>query len=263
MTKILSLETATEACSASVLHVEGNELNVYKRFDVCPREHTQRILPMLEEVLKDAESTLEDVDVVAFGKGPGAFTGLRIAAGITQGISLANDIPVVPVSTLAALAHQVVRKKIVNATNDSFHIFSAIDARMGEVYWCVYSFSSDQGLVALTAEQVTKPDELKDEYNRLLVSIKGEAHIYLIGSGWNIEEMSDVIEGNVNYLSPTRYPTAEDIAYIALREYENKNSIKSEKAKPTYIRNNVAKKLADQKNKVHLTENIYHTNTNR
>ena len=101
--KLLAIETATEACSAAVLIGD----DVIERYQVAPRQHNELILPMCEQVLAQAGVTLKQIDALAFGCGPGAFTGLRIAASVTQAIALAHDLPVASVSTLANLAHQL------------------------------------------------------------------------------------------------------------------------------------------------------------
>ncbi|MCP4407178.1 MAG: tRNA (adenosine(37)-N6)-threonylcarbamoyltransferase complex dimerization subunit type 1 TsaB, partial [Gammaproteobacteria bacterium] len=97
--KLLAIETATEACSASLL-IDGAIINRYK---LAPRRHTQLILPMCEALTAEAGVVLSQLDAVAFGCGPGSFTGVRIAAGVVQGIAFAWALPVMPVSTLAAL----------------------------------------------------------------------------------------------------------------------------------------------------------------
>ena len=132
--KILGIETATEGCSASVL-CDGE---VVERFEVAPQRHNELILPMCESLLSECEVVLTQLDAIAFGCGPGAFTGVRIAAGVTQGIALAHDLPVIPISTLANLAQQAFAKSDRVQT-----VLPAIDARMSEVYWassCLHQY---------------------------------------------------------------------------------------------------------------------------
>ena len=131
--KLLALDTATEACSAAVW-VDGG---VAERYLLAPRRHAALIMPMIEDVLAEAGLGVGHLDAIAFGRGPGAFTGIRIAVGITQGIAFAADVPVVPISTLAALALGAAREF------EQTHIATALDARMGEIYWGVYRVDGD------------------------------------------------------------------------------------------------------------------------
>ena len=109
--KILALDTATEACSAALLSNDS----VYERHEIAPRRHAELILPMVDGVLAEAGLGLKDLDAIAFGRGPGAFTGIRIAAGVTQGLALGADLPVIPLSSLATLAQGVIDKSATPA----------------------------------------------------------------------------------------------------------------------------------------------------
>lgn len=125
--KILAIDTATENCSVALLVND----RVISRSEVAPRDHTKKVLPMVDEVLKEAGLTLQDLDALAFGRGPGSFTGVRIGIGIAQGLAFGAELPMIGVSTLAAMAQASYR--LHGATNAAV----AIDARMGEVYWHV------------------------------------------------------------------------------------------------------------------------------
>ena len=145
--KILALDTATEACSAA-LWLDGE---VIERYAYAPREHNQLILPMLNGLLADAGVTLAGLDALAFGRGPGSFTGVRIATGVVQGIAYAASLPVAPVSTLAAMALEA-----IGETGDEFAM-PCIDARMGVVYWSVYRRAGDGASTASSAMRSTAP----------------------------------------------------------------------------------------------------------
>lgn len=226
--KILAIETATEACSAALLssHEAQGSQSIKLRFQLAPREHTRLVLPMLDEVLSEAKTELSDVDAIAFGRGPGAFTGLRIAAGIAQGIALAADIPVIAVSTLAALAQQALKD-----SGSDQSVFVALDARMNEVYWA--EFVNHQGILkAQGTEQVTTPEVLK-------ASIKAKNKVLAIGNGWETylpEPTKDIT------LIKNAYPSAEYIAQLALPLFLSGKSVPPEDAQPIYIRDKVAKK---------------------
>lgn len=107
--KILAVDTATENCSVALI-VDGK---VYSRRAVAPREHTIKILPFVDEVLKEAGVRLQDLDALAFGQGPGSFTGVRIGIGIAQGLAFGADLPMVGISTLEAMAQAGDRKSVV------------------------------------------------------------------------------------------------------------------------------------------------------
>src|SRR5688572_20199128 len=123
--KLLALETATDACSAA-LWIDGAILGRYR---LAPREHARLILPMCEELLAEAGIELAQLDGIGVGRGPGSFTGVRIACSAAQGLAYALDIPVSPVSTLAALAQGTMEEW------DARCVLSALDARMGEIYF--------------------------------------------------------------------------------------------------------------------------------
>lgn len=148
--KLLALDAATEACSVALL--QGEEL--CERYELIGRGHAERLLPMVDELLVAAGLRLAGLDAIAFGRGPGGFTGLRIAAGITQGLAAGAGLPVLPVSNLAALAAAGASESGVR------RVLACLDARMGEVYWAAFDCGDAQPL-ALTPEVVTKPEAVR------------------------------------------------------------------------------------------------------
>ena len=145
--RILAIDTATEACSAA----QWNDGTLSAHFEICPREHTQRILPLVQEVLNESGTQLTDLDALAFGRGPGSFTGVRIGIGIAQGLALGAELPMIGVSTLATMAQGAWRK--TGATR----VLAAIDARMGEVYWAEYQRDEQGVWHGEESEAVLKP----------------------------------------------------------------------------------------------------------
>lgn len=135
-TKILAVDTATENCSVAL--IMGNE--VIARCEYAPREHTTKILPMVDSVLAEAGVKLNQLDALAYGRGPGSFTGVRIGIGIAQGLAFGADLPMIGVSTLAAMAQGSYR------TEQAEQVVAAIDARMGDVYWGQYQTPTRWGL---------------------------------------------------------------------------------------------------------------------
>ena len=235
MPNILAIETATEACSAALIITDYENIKEYERFQLAPREHTKLILPMLEEVLAEAGIKLQDIDAIAFGRGPGAFTGLRIAAGITQGLALSIDKPVIPVSTLGALALQAVEV----SHNHKATIISALDARMGEVYWGEFKFVDDR-IVLIGNERVSSPEILEDRLSKITKDNK----IITIGSGWDVHKEVLFKKEKMNNIVHLKeiFPNALAIAKTALTLFLDGNTVSSEDAQPVYIRNNVAQK---------------------
>ncbi len=225
---ILAIETASEACSAALLQSDNsnNARDIAVRFQHAPREHTKLILPMLDEVLEETNCSLKEVDAIAFGRGPGAFTGLRIASGIAQGIALAGDIPVIPVSTLESLAQTT-----LNNLEEGQTVIAALDARMNEVYWG--EFVRQQGILVLKGkEQVTSPQQLVGSKSTPQASLA-------IGNGWEVY-FSDIPK-NITLIRGA-FPSAEQVAELALPQLNKGNFVSPEQAQPRYIRNNVAKK---------------------
>ena len=218
--KILALDTATEACSAAIL--VDSEIN--SKLKIAPRRHAELILGMVDELLGDTGIRLSDLDALAFGRGPGTFTGVRIAAGVVQGLAYGASLPVIPVSTLAALAQ--------GANTDCQFIISAIDARMGEIYWGIFN-KDDAGLVsAVTDEFVSAPNKIQ---------ITKDKTYYGTGSGWL--RYHTIIENNLKNkiigFDGETYPHSKDILLLARREFENGNSVPAQSALPIYLRNNV------------------------
>ena len=144
--KILAVDAATEACSAALLR-DGA---LVERYEVIGRGHAGRLLPMADELLNDAGVSIGELDAVAFGRGPGGFTGLRIAAGVAQGLAAGSNRPVLPVSNLAAVAAAAAR------VSGSTRVLVCMDARMGQVYWAAYDCSGEVP-VAVTDERLADP----------------------------------------------------------------------------------------------------------
>ncbi|MDH5784823.1 MAG: tRNA (adenosine(37)-N6)-threonylcarbamoyltransferase complex dimerization subunit type 1 TsaB [Chromatiales bacterium] len=228
--KLLAIETATEACSAA-LHIDGE---VVERYEIAPRGHTGLILPMVDALLAEAQLAPAQLDAIAFGRGPGAFTGVRIAVGVVQGIGFALELPVLPISTLAALAQGGQREYGWS------HVAAAIDARMGEVYWG--SFAADEaGVMQSVGEEcVCPPDQVPLLHN---YSWHG------IGSGWQsyatelgARQGSSVLSATGDY-----FPHARDVATLAVAAFQRGEAVSAEQALPLYLRDNVAVKSAQQR----------------
>lgn len=224
---ILALDTATDASSAAILC--GGQMTV--DFQLAPRQHTKILLTQLDNVLDKSGIVLSAIDVVAFGRGPGAFTGLRIAAGVAQGIALAIDKPVVPVSSLAAMALQAAQ------AYQATEILVALDARMGEVYWGQYR-QFDKGIELLGKECVSKPEAL---------TINDCREAIAIGAGWGAYQ--DILLSRCaavpKQIIAEYYPSAAYIAKLAAI-YPDASRVDASEAQPVYLRNKVAQTLQER-----------------
>jgi tRNA threonylcarbamoyladenosine biosynthesis protein TsaB len=227
--KILAIDTATEACSAA-LYIDG-ELS--SQYQLAPREHSRLILKMIDELLAEAKLAVSEIDVIAFGRGPGSFMGLRIAAGVVQGIAFAHDIPVIPVSTLKAIAQRAYEE------TGRQYVLSAIDARMDEVYWAAYILK-DQQWQLQGEESVISPEKLA-----LPEMLSRSDHPWIgAGSGWASykDRLLPAADDQLPIILADCLPSAEVIAKLAVDEFRAGNTVPAAEAIPVYIRNNVAKK---------------------
>ena len=227
---ILAIETATEACSVAIYR-DGA---IFHRYELAPRKHTQLIIPMMDEVLVEAGIARSELDAIAFGRGPGAFTGLRIAVGIAQGLSLALEKPLIGISTMAAMAQQVFETEDVAGLS----LLAAIDARMNEVYWGRYQ-SVDGEVILQGEEQVSAPELLLQE---------DDVDSVVFGSGWEAYHSSTLAAPPewIKQSVPAVFPSAYYIAKLAASAYQRGELLDAADAEPVYLRNNVAKKKGEQ-----------------
>ena len=229
---LLAFETATEACSVAV----WRDGEVCERFEVAPRRHAELSLPWAELLLAEAGIVKSQLDAIAVGRGPGAFTGVRLAIALAQGIALALDRPIVPVSTLAALA---LRARDVAQTDPSAagRVLAAIDARMGEVYAGQFVLR-DGDAVALSPESVAKPGALALPEGEWL----GVGTGFAAGDG----ALAHSLPGRLRQVDPTALPHAADVAHLAAMAFMRGEALAPERVEPAYLRNNVALTLVEQ-----------------
>jgi len=220
--KLLALDTSTEACSCA-LYLDGE---IQDRSLLAPRQHTNLILPMAEELLVEAGLKPTQLDGIAFGRGPGSFTGLRIACGVVQGIAFAADIPVAPISSLAALAQaayiELGAKKVL----------AAIDARMKEIYWGTFVLDQKNIMQCEGEERVCVPTA---------VNLSGDGQWYGVGSGWATYQDKLIAKlGNIiSDFHGEKYPQASAIIPLALAAFQAGQIVNAEEALPIYLRNKV------------------------
>lgn len=215
--KILAIDTATERCSVALL-LDGR---IIDRSEETPRGHADLILPMVDAVLKEAGLRLQDLDGLAYGRGPGAFTGVRIAVGVAQGLAFGAQLPTVGISDLAAVAQQV--------ASPGDRVLVCMDARMGEVYWAQFERAAQSALVtAVGPERVDRPDAV----------IVGGGSTVFAGTGFgaypqSLPHRSDAV------IHATALPRAREIALLAEPELRAGRGKPAADAEPVYLRDRV------------------------
>ncbi|AEB49919.1 tRNA (adenosine(37)-N6)-threonylcarbamoyltransferase complex dimerization subunit type 1 TsaB [Aeromonas veronii] len=225
--KILAVDTATEACSAALL--VGDKL--FSRWEEAPRDHTRKILPMVQAVLEDAGISLSDLDAIAFGRGPGSFTGVRIGISVAQGLAFGAGVPLIGISTLAAMAQGAYR------LDGAQQVLTAIDARMNEVYFGRYELI-DGRMQLVGDEVVSEPAALVDVRGKLA------GPVTCVGTGF--ETYGETLSGLADELaeSQVRFPAAEDMLPLARAAWLAGETVPVEQATPVYLRDKVTwKKL--------------------
>jgi tRNA threonylcarbamoyladenosine biosynthesis protein TsaB len=223
---LLAIETSEVACSAAI----WSDGSVMERYREQPRGHSELLLPMIDSLISESGISKLQLDAIAFGRGPGSFTGVRIAAAVTQGISFGLDIPVVPVSSLQALAQGVYR----STTHQQ--VAAAFDARMHEVYWALCSADADGVMQLQGKEMVCAPGQVSQPQQEGWVGA---------GSGWDAyaEALSERLSPWLEQQIPHLYCHAQDVAFIAAHALSQGDaSVIAAQALPLYLRNNVAKK---------------------
>ena len=216
--KILALDTSTEYCSVALWRdgaVDAREV-------LAGQRHSLLLLPMVDELLERHELTVRGLDGIAFGQGPGSFTGLRIACGVTQGLAFGASLPVVGVSTLLAMAEATGTGRVV----------CCLDARMGEIYHAAYA-KGDTGWEPVHAPILCAPGQ---------APLPPAGPWTGCGSGFSAYEavLKQRYAGRLSAIMLEIFPHARDIARIAAREFEAGRAVAAEQALPVYIRDKVA-----------------------
>lgn len=222
MTKILAIDASTESCSAALLVND----QVFERSEVMPRKHTELVLPMVDEVLAEGGTSLNQLDALAFNRGPGSFTGVRVSTSVTQGLAFAVDLPVIPVSGLAAVAQGAWQ----NTGQENFLV--VLDARMHEVYWAYYQYQ--QGTMKLVGKEHVSPVTA--------ITKPGPGEWLAVGSGVNVynKEMNALAGKCMLSLSTgTALPQARNVVELAKHELLQGNTVSAMDAQPVYLRDKV------------------------
>jgi len=228
--KLLAVETSTEACSAAL--IIDNE--IFEKFELAPKEHTKLILPMIDALMAEAGLKVQQLDALAFSRGPGSFTGVRIATAVIHGIALGADLPVVPVSTLAAMAQNFFNKQLEDIA------FVGMDARMAEIFWAVYQ-RDENGFAQLLGNEVVTPASQ--------VGYPDVTGAVGIGSAWGVyaEELVDALGASVLRYDSDYLPRAAEIAQLGQYAAQKGQTVPVELAMPVYLRDKVAKTELERK----------------
>ena len=227
---LLALDTSTEACSVALWH-KGEKTHLD---ELAQRTHTKRILPMIDELLANSGINLKQVDALAFGRGPGSFTGVRVGAGIAQGLALGADLPVIAVSNLTAMVQAAFE------LHQAENVAAAIDARMNEVYFSQVKREKVRSELGeffqwnpVIEEQVCQPEKVLEQFSDLTA--------YRVGTGWAAypQFKDSGLEGSDIIL-----PSAQYMLELALTDYAQNKVISALEIEPVYLRNEVTwKKL--------------------
>ncbi|MDE2387931.1 MAG: tRNA (adenosine(37)-N6)-threonylcarbamoyltransferase complex dimerization subunit type 1 TsaB [Betaproteobacteria bacterium] len=223
--KILALETSTEFCSVALSldgEVSGKEI-------LAGRNHSEMILTMAQEMLTQAGLALQQIDGIAFGAGPGSFTGLRIACGVAQGLAFAADLPVAAIGTLEAVAQQI----------DQDNVIVALDARMGEIYHAAF-----RKLASQSWEMISPPVLCSPQHAPLVSGTEWHG----CGSGFDVyyDVLAVQYRANIRQIHPGLHPRAHEIAQLALPKFCDGAYTDPALAAPLYIRNKVALKESER-----------------
>ncbi|MGD9597360.1 MAG: tRNA (adenosine(37)-N6)-threonylcarbamoyltransferase complex dimerization subunit type 1 TsaB [Steroidobacteraceae bacterium] len=223
--KLLALDTATEACSVALwldgaLDVEAVEL---------AHGHAAHLLPMIDARLAAHGLRLADLDAIAVGRGPGGFTGLRLAVSVAQGLAFGADLPAIGISNLAAVAQAILMRDAAAS-----HVLVANDARMKEVYTALYE-RGDDGLAALVgAERVASPDR---------VTADGLRAARVVGAGRGFRaypQLAARLRGQLDAIDDAILPDAGAIATLAVAALRTGQAVAPEGLQPVYLRDDVA-----------------------
>jgi tRNA threonylcarbamoyladenosine biosynthesis protein TsaB len=230
MSTILAIETSSERASCALLH-EGR---LTTRASEGVRTHSQAILPMVQELLADAGIALADCDAIAYGAGPGSFTGVRTATGIAQGLGFGAQLPVVAVVTLEAMA-----ESCRLADGDTSEVLAVLDARMGEVYWARYEWAGDGWRIA-DAPALAAPAAVPAPGQAIVCGNGVGAYADAFSASWGAAAVDQALTRSAVM------PDAGAVAMLGARGHAAGAAVKADQAQPLYLRNKIAYTSAER-----------------
>jgi len=237
--KILALDTATENCSAA-LWIDGGLIH---REIEAERGHADLILKMIDELMAESGVVLTALDAIAFGRGPGSFTGVRLGASVTQGLAFGAGLPVVPVSDLLAVAQRALSRIVHDASAPARRILVCNDARMHEVYWGCFQQSAAGLMAPFGPERVSKPSEVTFPEEWKGTSVDGAGRGF---KAYTDELAATLAAHPLDRIDHTLLPGAVEIASLAVSEVSAGRTVSAVEAIPVYLRDDVAKPATRQ-----------------
>lgn len=234
--KILAIDTSIDACSAAL----WNDGALITRFAIAPQKQSKLILSFVKEVLEEGGlNGVKQLDAIAVALGPGSFTGVRLAASVAQGLALAGDLPVVPLSTLRVMAQGAYTEYKYAATN----VLVALDAKMQQIYWGLYSIAEDDCMAqtSTSKDKLGMPQEVEIPKTLAFESMIG------VGDGWQLYEddlrlRCKEVSITLEVVKKTFYPHAADVARLGVIAYNKGQMVAAEKALPVYLRDELYNK---------------------
>ncbi|GAA6153723.1 tRNA (adenosine(37)-N6)-threonylcarbamoyltransferase complex dimerization subunit type 1 TsaB [Pseudoteredinibacter isoporae] len=245
MSYILSLDTASDYCSVAIVDAQQQKNlaapDIRELRRQAPRQHTQLLLPMVDELLQQEGVDRKELKAIAFGVGPGSFTGLRISFSVVQGLAYGLNIPVLPISTLAAMGSAAAHSVLADANSvvdGKQIILSCLDARMQQVYWGAYQYDGD-GVSALQDDALDDPDIAAEKMQQLIDDQGAVATLSCCGPGWHYSELSTLL-GKATAQDRAIEPWAIDILRLGLVQWQAGNAQDIRQVQPVYLRNEVS-----------------------
>lgn len=228
MLNLIAIDTSTEGCSVA-LSWQGQ---LIEQFEICPQSHSTILLPMIDQVLQQAGCSLQQLDGLVFGQGPGSFTGVRIGIGVAQGLAFSAELPVVGVSTLQAMAQQAFEQ------HQQTEVIAAIDARMSEIYLSAYQ-ADEQGIMQPVVDETVIAPSKAEQYLTQKFSKP-----YGVGTGWQTyQDILAPLAGNAENID-ILFPSAAFMLTLATEQFQAGKAVPAEQAQPVYVRDTVSwKKL--------------------
>jgi tRNA threonylcarbamoyladenosine biosynthesis protein TsaB len=227
---ILAIETSSELASCALFNSDAAEARVLARESSGVRTHSQSVLPMVQELLREGGLTLADCDAIAFGAGPGSFTGVRTACGVAQGLAFGAGLPVLPLVTLEAMA------QACRAATGANEVLAVLDARMGEVYWAQYRYDNGRWLEVVAPSLCAPQDLVPHPVDGLAACGNGFAAYpeAFAGKGFAAQAFGDML------------PHARDMAVLGVGALAAGLAVPADRAQPLYLRNKVAYTSAER-----------------